>query len=148
MSKIVVGQDTSAGQPHSGRSLGIKITQAIIVKAPGLLPMLYSPPELEGELGVPARTLRDWLKWGLPHQRDETGHIWINGQDFAAWVNAIRTAPKRTVPLKDGQAFCVGCRAAVIVLEPQRRRNGNRILLSGKCPTCGRTIHRGIRDDQ
>jgi hypothetical protein len=132
----------------SAPSPGIKLPHAVIVKAPGLLPMLYSPSELEGELGVPARTIRDWLRWGVPHQRDETEHIWINGQEFAAWVKAIRTAARRTVPLKDGQAFCVGCRAAVTVLEPQRRRNGNRVLLSGRCPTCGRTIHRGIRDDQ
>ena len=31
----------------------------MIVKAPGLLPMLYLPAELAGELGMPARTLYD-----------------------------------------------------------------------------------------
>jgi hypothetical protein len=61
-----------------------RISHAVIVKAPGLLPMLYSPSELEEELGVPARTIRDWLKSGLPHERDAGGHIWINGQAFAA----------------------------------------------------------------
>jgi hypothetical protein len=132
----------------SAPSPSIKLPHAVIVKAPGLLSMLYSPSELEGELGVPARTIRDWLRWGLPHQRDETGHIWINGQEFAAWVKVIRTAPRRTAPLKDGQAFCLACKAAVTMLDPRRRRNGNRVLLSGRCPTCGRTIHRGIRDDQ
>jgi hypothetical protein len=124
------------------------LTHTVIVKAPGLLPMLYSPPELEDELGVPARTLRDWLKWSLPHKRDETGHIWINGQEFAVWVKAIRTSPRRKVLLKEGHAFCLGCKAAVTMLEPKRRRHGNLVLLSGKCPTCGRTIYRGIRDDQ
>jgi hypothetical protein len=31
----------------------------VIVKAPGLLPMLYLTAELAGELGMPARTLYD-----------------------------------------------------------------------------------------
>lgn len=125
-----------------------RLSHAVIVKAPGLLPMLYSPSELERELGVPARTIRDWLKSGLPHQRDETGHIWVNGEALAAWVKASREEARRTTPLADGQAFCVGCRAAVTILEPVRRRQGHRVLLSGTCPACGRKINRGIRDGQ
>ena len=42
-----------------------RLPHSVIVRAPGLLPMLYTPRELERELGVPARTIREWLDRGL-----------------------------------------------------------------------------------
>ena len=63
--------------------------------------MLYSPSELEEELGVPARTIREWLGKGLPCQRDAQGHLWINRQELAAWINTMRRA-NRTAPLGPG----------------------------------------------
>lgn len=120
----------------------------VIVKAPALLPMLYRPPELEVELGVPARTIRRWLLAGLPHERDAAGGIWINGQALAAWVATRRQDARHRAPLQPGQAFCLGCRKAVTLAAPRRRQQGRRVLLSGACPACGRKINRGIRDDQ
>jgi hypothetical protein len=35
----------------------IRLTHSVIVKAPGLLPMLYLTAELAGELGMPALLL-------------------------------------------------------------------------------------------
>jgi len=40
----------------------IHLPRQVIVKAPGLLPMLYTVRELSEDLGMPERTLRDWLK--------------------------------------------------------------------------------------
>lgn len=68
----------------------IKLPHAVIVKAPGLLPMLYTVRELADELSMPERTLRDWLLHGAPHTRVRLGHIWVNGQAFAAWVASQR----------------------------------------------------------
>ena len=130
---------------NSGKPLRLRLPHRVIVRAPGLLPMLYSPPELETELGVPARTIRDWLGQGLPYQRDDGGHIWINGWEFAAWVTATRKVRRRRVPLADHQAFCFQCDEAVTLISPTPRRRGKQILLSGTCPQCGGTVNRGIR---
>lgn len=60
-----------------------RLPHAVIVRAPGLLPMLYSPRELGQELRIPDRTIREWLGKGLPHLRDERRHIWIDGRQLA-----------------------------------------------------------------
>ena len=57
------------------RHKSIHIPRAVIVRAPGLLPMLYSVSELAGELNIPDRTLRDWLAAGAHHERDSQNHI-------------------------------------------------------------------------
>jgi len=67
-----------------------KFDQRVIVRAHGLLPMLYTPRELGEELGVPSRTIREWIKQGMPYQRDEKGFLWIKGSEFAQWVKQMR----------------------------------------------------------
>ena len=66
-----------------------RISRNVLIKAPGLLPMLYTPREIAEDLDVPETTLRDWLNHGAPHSRDESNHIWIDGRDFAAWVDIL-----------------------------------------------------------
>ena len=56
-----------------------RISRNVLIKAPGLLPMLYTPREIAEDLDVPETTLRDWLNHGAPHSRDESNHIWIDG---------------------------------------------------------------------
>ena len=65
-----------------------KLPHGVIVRAPGLLPMLYSPRELSEDLQIPEGTLRDWLQAGAPHRRDGRNRLWINGEQFSAWVKA------------------------------------------------------------
>ena len=77
-----------------------------MIKAPGLLPMLYTPREIAEDLDIPETTLRDWLNHGAPHSRDESNHIWINGKQFADWVDNQRNARKKpSHQLKRGRAF-------------------------------------------
>jgi hypothetical protein len=124
-----------------------RLPHAIIVKAPSLLPMFYKLSELEQELGVPVRTLQDWLAHGVPHHRDETGHLWINGRDMAAWVEQQRAA--RTLPTSAvGQAYCFHCRKTVALNNPSMQRHGRRALLQAKCPNCGGIVNRGHRGGQ
>ena len=66
----------------------IKLPHSVIVKSTSLLPMLYTVRELAEEITIPERTLRDWLANGAPHTRDHLGHIWIDGQAFARWVQS------------------------------------------------------------
>jgi hypothetical protein len=121
-----------------------KIPHGVIVRAPGLLPMLYKPSELEQELGIPAFTVRGWLGKGLPHQRDNRGHIWINGRQFAEWVRVTcRSRPRHS--LREGEAYCLRCRKPVKMIKPTMSQQGKRSVLCGTCPACGGSISRGGR---
>lgn len=126
--------------------LWMKLPHAVIVKSPGLLPMLYTVRELSVALDVPERTLRDWLEAGAPHQRDGRKHIWINGTDFSQWVQGQRK-PKRSVKLLDNQAYCLRCKAVVELIDPEHRAfKGRLIHIKGACPQCGCVINRGARN--
>src|SRR5436190_10603414 len=93
-----------------------KMPHPVIVRAPGLLPMLYTLGELSQELATPVSTLKDWLDKGLPHQRDRTGHIWVNGPELRAWVESARRK-SRGPCLRKGQAYCLKCRQAVKMVK-------------------------------
>ncbi len=114
----------------------------IIVRAPGLLPMLYTLGELGAELNTPARTLYDWLGRGMPHNRED-GRIWVNGREFATWVNDSREV-KATPRLANDEAYCLRCRERVKFSNPTRRRiRGKQILLSATCSGCGGKVNKG-----
>lgn len=121
----------------------MKLPHRVIVTAPGLLPLLYKAGELARELGIPERTLRDWLEAGAPSQRDELNRIWINGKAFSHWVKQQRK-PKRTVKLPDSQAYCLRCKMVIELQDSQRRKfKGRLVLISGICPSCGGSVFRG-----
>jgi hypothetical protein len=116
-------------------------------RAPGLLPMLYTPSELERELRIPARTVREWLDKGLPYQRDARGHIWIDGRRFANWVAELNHA-RSARRMSQAEAYCVRCRKPVRLIDPVRSCQGQKVLLRGVCPECGGSIFRGARHGQ
>lgn len=123
----------------------IHLPHQVIIKAPGLLPMLYTVHELSEYLGMPERTLRDWLKSGAPHTRDGRQRIWINGQEFAGWVVAQRRQRRRT-PLGDDEAYCVRCNQAVKLRDPVTIPiKAKLVRIQGTCPTCLCVINRGGR---
>ena len=136
-------QDTQASKVTHPVSL----PQAVIVRAPGLLPMLYRPSELAQDLDIAESTLRDWLNTGLPHQRDERGHIWINGREFAEWIKASRRSPSSRKMAED-EAYCFRCQQPVKLINPAVTSRGKQRLLSGNCAACGSTIHRGSHGGQ
>ena len=125
-------------------SMPVKLPHAVIVRAPGLLPMLYTPTELERELTVPARTVREWVGRGLPHHRDERGYLWLDGRQVAAWVKTV-SQPRPRQLLKEDEAYCFHCRQAVPLLNPTEQLRGKQRLLHGTCPECKRAIYRGGR---
>jgi hypothetical protein len=138
---------TADSQPDSETYARVKLPHVVIVRAPGLLPMLYRPGELAQDLEIPESTLRDWLGLGLPHQRDERGHIWINGREFAAWVKASRRSPSNQKMAED-EAYCFRCQQPVKLVEPSVTYHGKQTLLRGACPSCGGTINRGGHNGQ
>jgi len=125
-----------------------KLPHKVIIKAPGLLPMLYTPREICEELDIAESTLRDWLQIDVPHQRDNRNRIWINGEEFARWVNNQRK-PKVTNKLNEDEAYCLRCNQVSKLLSPQIQPiKGNLVLIKGTCTNCGAVINRGAHRDR
>ena len=125
-----------------------KLPHNVIIKAPGLLPMLYTPREICDELDIAESTLRDWLQIDVPHQRDNRNRIWINGEEFARWVNNQRK-PKATNKLNEDEAYCLRCNQVSKLLSPQIQPiKGNLVLIKGTCANCGAVINRGAHRDR
>lgn len=123
----------------------IRFPHSVIVKSPGLLPMLYKVSELAQSLSVPDRTLRDWLVAGAPHFRDHRNNLWINGREFADWVVNFRKKQRRQ-KLRQGEAFCLRCNQPVKMTEVSTQvKQGKLVMIRGKCPVCGCQICRGDR---
>ncbi len=125
-----------------------KLPHNVIIKAPGLLPMLYTPREICEELDIAESTLRDWLQIDVPHQRDNRNRIWINGEEFARWVNNQRK-PKVAKKLNEDEAYCLRCNQVSKLLSPQIQPiKGNLVLIKGTCANCGAVINRGAHRDR
>jgi hypothetical protein len=130
------------------RNRRTKLPHKVIIKAPGLLPMLYTPREICDELDIAESTLRDWLQIDVPHQRDNRNRIWINGEEFARWVNNQRK-PKVTNKLNEDEAYCLRCNQVSKLLSPQIQPiKGNLVLIKGTCANCGAVINRGAHRDR
>lgn len=124
----------------------IKLPHSVIVKASGLLPMLYTVHELAKELDAVERTLRDWLANGAPHSKDAKGHIWIQGTDFSKWVAKTRRPIQKHRKMKDNEGYCMHCRNTVEMLNIHTRHmRGKLTMTRGTCAHCGHPIHRGGR---
>jgi hypothetical protein len=124
----------------------MKLPHSVIVKTPGLLPMLYTVRELSNELTVPERTLRDWIAAGAPVEKDDRGRMMINGSLFDGWVQKTKKkkAPRK---LRDNEAYCFHCKAVVPFQITERRKiKGKLVHFKGHCVYCGTAINRGGRD--
>ena len=130
-------------EPNRIKPYKIKIPHRVIIKTSSLLPMLYKVSELAYELDIPERTLRDWYLRGAPHQRDSKNHVWINGIDFAKWINSQRKKRNRQ-KLSNTQAYCMRCNN-VVEMENIKSIHikGKLVHFRGICPQCGVTINRG-----
>lgn len=125
----------------------LKLPHKVIVRAPGLLPMLYRTRELAKELGVNRTTIVRWSQRGAPHKRDPKGHIWIHGQLFASWVETHRRNRSRP-KLPIDQGYCLRCNQIITIQDQETRRVGNMIMIGGTCPDCGAKVNRATSDDQ
>jgi len=113
-----------------------RISHRQALKLGRLLAMEYRPTELAREIGCHRSTIYDcYIPNGAPHRRDEKGHLWIVGTEFAAWARA--TIQRRKLEMRKGQAFCMRCKRIVTMQGPiSEREVKSALLLHGTCPQC------------
>ena len=116
-----------------------------------LLDMLYKPSELADIVGFHKRQVyRVYLKLGLPGEKDKTGHLWINGKQFANWY----LDNFKKIVLRNNEVFCLTCKQAVEVKKSRKVKKGKLVYLVCSCPNCKRKIakiisnKRGLVDKQ
>jgi uncharacterized protein with PIN domain len=108
-----------------------------------LLEMRYRPSELAAEIGCHLDTVyKSFIPAGCPHERDERGHIWIVGTEFAKWAREKST--HQHIKLADGEAYCLKCNKPVkmkgeITIKPTNRYLE---LMTGRCPQCNSVVNR------
>jgi hypothetical protein len=106
-----------------------------------LLNMLYTPREIAEEIGFTVRQVyRVYIPAGCPNFKDQDNHIWINGQLFREWVKEVYQKPE----IRQNEAFCMTCKRAVKMIEPERKQEGRLFYYVCKCPKCGRKLARII----
>ena len=104
--------------------------------------MMYTLPELGLELGIPYSTLRNWLDAGAPHERDNRGQIYVNGQDFAAWIKEKKRTVKQR-KLETDEGYCMPCNQVVPMLVAEIHQVSEKLTRKiGSCPECGGKIVR------
>lgn len=102
-----------------------------------LLNMMYRPSELAEEIKFEVRQIyRVYIPLGLPHERDDHNHIWINGVVFRDWIQETYQETKLT----ENQAFCLTCRKAVEIEDPVNHKKEGLEYLTCDCPQCGRKL--------
>jgi hypothetical protein len=115
------------------------------IRLRGLLDMMYSPADLARELKIDQRDVYcRWLSAGIPHIRDEMGHIWLHGPTIAQWFTQNKS--KRSINIDEG--YCLKCKAVVKLINPEPVQHGKFHLLRAPCPTCMRMVYRGVKHDQ
>jgi hypothetical protein len=106
-----------------------KMTRVQIVRTRSLLHMRYMPSELAKEIGCCVDTIyRTYLPAGCPNQRDDTGHIWIIGTEFAAWAREMFVKRRESLKMESDEGYCMKCQQPVKMLGPFTVKPTNRYL--------------------
>ena len=102
-----------------------------------LFDMMYRPSELAEEIGISKRQFyRVYIPLGLPVERDSRNHVWINGLAFKDWILEYY----KKIKLKDNEAFCLTCKKAVEINNPELNEIHRLSYITCDCPQCGRKL--------
>lgn len=92
----------------------------------------YTLQEISTLFGVHIRTVRAWIKEGLPHIEGLYPYL-VKGRDLKEFL--IKRQLKQKVKLEAGQFYCMKCKTA-------RTAQNNQVRLAYS----GKTIGKGIKD--
>jgi len=108
--------------------------------------MMYTPTELAEEIGFNRRQVyRVYRPLGCPHEYTNNGRrLWINGLEFKNWYQ--ETYKKRH--LDTDETFCLTCKRAVKIENPQKYKSGRITYWLSYCPHCGRKSTRIIKNSR
>lgn len=121
----------------------LHFSHSVIIKSPGLMPMLYRPLEIQQALQIDSRELNNFIREGLPSHKDPSGEIWINGEEFSEWVNKKRE--RNPIPtLGKNEALCFKCGKAVIMEDSSMTNKVGGHLKKGRCSTCQSVVYKGV----
>ena len=117
--------------PKSARLAGIKCLRC------------YTIPEAAEAADISTRTIRNWIKQGLPVFADEGAPL-IRGDDLIAFIKKQRADRKTDVALHE--FFCLGCRDARAAAGgfATCRTRGTRVTLKALCDVCERVMNKPI----
>ncbi len=99
--------------------------------------LTYSISEAAEELGLSIATIRNWIKQGLPIQKDQRPYL-IYGSDLRNFITQKNKARKS--PLLDGELRCFTCKASrkpqndAVTYTRQTAKTGR---IRGVCGVCG-----------
>lgn len=107
----------------------------------------YTIPEAADITGVSDRTIRDWIKQGLPALAEERPTL-VRGDALITFIKSQRTSRKQHVP--QDSFYCFRCRA------PRKPAGGfvdcevygNRTKLIGICEACETLMHKAVSRDR
>ena len=105
----------------------------------------FSVNELGGLLDVHSRTIRGWLKKGLP-AIDGAKPTLILGGEFQEWWGEQNKSAKR--PCQPGQMYCLKCKtpkAPALGMVEYSATNAETGNLKALCETCETIMHQRIR---
>ena len=110
-----------------------------------LLDMMYTPSELAQEVGFNSRQVyRVYIPAGCPNERDQYKRIWINGKAFREWALLVY----KKIKLANDETFCVTCKQAVKIVNPERKKEDRLIYVVSSCPNCGRKLARIVEKEK
>lgn len=120
------------------------------LKRSKLLNMMYTSTELSEELGIQRQYLTENLvkKFGLPSEKDEKGRLWFHGLTVAKWVDdqhGKQLSKKRDrQPYRENEFYCLRCKKRIFTekYNKVKPKEGNKLLLTAKCPDCGMTVNK------
>lgn len=106
--------------------------------------LTYTVTEAAETLGASTATIRNWIKQGLPIQKDRRPYL-ILGQDLRDFIQKNTNAKR--YKLQNSELNCFKCNAGrrpinnAVVLFPQTAKTSR---LQGKCDDCGGKVSRVI----
>jgi len=130
---------------RGGKHISVRrvVPGAAVMRAARLLDMMYKPSEIAYELKIQQRAIYEVLiPLGLPHERDEHGHIWLHGLTVREWLETATRGPK--YKLANDEMFCLRCFAPRTFKAARLTKSGKFVMASTVCPVCGSPMSKGV----